>query len=457
MKLPMVVSPTTWDLIDRLRPDLDVIVDVFDATLAPLLPDGSHPQAQALRAAMEDRRPEAGRDRLGAALRTGRHSLFTSEALRVGLFPVRYHRDAIGVLAVSSPVARTPGAPPSDASIDAIDRRLERIGWTLRAALEADIALWEKLDRAEHRARWADGVLRFLAYLHTCQTEADLFASVVQAAAVWGDFDARVYRRTLDRRYVMEASLPAVGRLKGPETFDAASFADQRGPVRITSIAELEQMGWKVDSGEMTFLPIGGALPSGSWLLAIGGVADAWLSAAFETLAHTVAVRLDALLHARAEGLVGRLRGALEPPLPSPAATAATLFRELASALPASQVRVLERVGEGALRPLASVGATLFGDSIDLAPEGRLSSPERLILPLRVGAVAPALLELTSPVGHPFSLADAWSAERAAGWLEAWLAGAWLGLGGTRAPVPGYSTLDVRLSAHDETAGSNGW
>lgn len=463
MKLPMVVSAATWDLIERLRPDLDVIVDVYDTTLAALLPEAPHPLAQSLRQAMEDRRPEAGRDRLTSALRTGRHSLFSAGDLRVGLFPIRYQRDAIGVLAASTPLRRAgteAGADAEASRLDVLDRRIERIGWTLRATLEADIALWEKLDRAEHRSRWADGVLRFLAYLHTCASDADLFAAVVQAAAVWGDFDARIYRRTLGGRYVVDAGPPAPAGFDAPDSFDVALLNGRHAPVHITSIAEMEQMGWRVGSGEITLMPLGTALQPSAWLLAVAGTADPQLSLAFEMLARTVAVRLDDLLRLRCDRIHHRLREQLAGAPASVPATAATLLRELAAALPAGQVRVLATdPSTGELRPIASVGAALFGAVGGPLAGGRLITAERLVFPLLVDDTMPVLLDLNAPLGRPFSVSDAVVAERAAGWFEAWLAGAWRGLAGAHVPFAEFVTTPdfLDMDATEDRTAANTW
>jgi hypothetical protein len=36
MKLATLISSGTWELLERLRPHLDVTIDLFDATLSPL-------------------------------------------------------------------------------------------------------------------------------------------------------------------------------------------------------------------------------------------------------------------------------------------------------------------------------------------------------------------------------------------------------------------------------------
>jgi GGDEF domain-containing protein len=461
MKLPMVVSPATWDLIERLRPDLDVAVDVFDTSLAPLLPESSQDWAVRLRQAAENREPDGGRDRLLSAVRTGRHLLFSDQGLRIGLFPVRYHREVAGVLAVAIAERRTlpaadeaPEVEGPRVSPEGIDRRIERIGWSLRAAIEADIALWEKLDQAEHRARWSDSTLHFLEYLHTCGSDVELFTAVVQAAAVWGDVDARVYRRTLNDCYVLDASLP-FREGDAPAAFDAA-LVDGRGtPARIASIAELELLGWRGGVGEVVLMPVGPAGQPPMWLLALAGTADERLASVFGTLARTLSVRVEQLMLARAADIAARLHVRLLAPQSSVPAAAAVLLKELLTALPAAQARLLAHdPATGSRRLLASVGGTLFGLHPGPAPMGELQlSPERLLVPLEIGAGAPAVLDVWASLGAPFSAADAFVAREVAKWIEAWLAGAWRGLAtGAALPFGERERFEARLEEELERA-----
>lgn len=440
MKLPMVVSPATWDLIERLRSELDVGIDVLDRTLAPLLPEGSHPHAEWLRTLPADRSPGGARERLAAAVRSGRHAVFSHEGFRVGLFPIRYHRDVSGVFVAAVPLPATPTATGSEpVPREEADRRVERIGWTLRATLESDIAIWEKLDRAQHTARWSDGVLRFIAYLHSCESDRDLCAAFVQAAAVWGDFEARAYRRVLGGAFVAEPC-PDCG---GPEIFEATLIDGRTGPVSLTSLAELEEVGWRTAAHEMTLLPVVSAIHEPAWLLAIAGRPAEPLLAAFETITRTIAVRLDQLLLSRCDAACQQLATRLAGAPVGAAATAAALLLELSALLPAGQIRlVLGGDDRTTPRVLAAVGATLFrGNGATDPVTSPCRTPERLVLPLGAGSLPPAWLDVAAAVGGRFSVDDAALAERVGRWLEAWLAGAW------RALAHELGTLSVGRSA----------
>jgi D-glycero-alpha-D-manno-heptose-7-phosphate kinase len=125
---------------------------------------------------------------------TGHHQHFDVDGLRIGAFPLRRDRDVVGLIATASPAHEAQ-----------VERRAESLGWALRSALEADIATQQRLADAHRQSRWLTGTLRFLEHLHQAGDERAMFEAVVGAAAVWGDFDARVYRRELDDRYVLEA------------------------------------------------------------------------------------------------------------------------------------------------------------------------------------------------------------------------------------------------------------
>jgi hypothetical protein len=517
MKLPIVVSPGTWDLLERLRPDLDVAVDVFDTKLAPLLDESSRPWAVRLREVAASRAPDGGRAHLRAALRTGRHALFTEGGFRVGLFPIRCHKDVVGVLAAAAPEAEAvpvrlapaglvpaglappepaspanvpagpvpaepasalpiapenaaaeppaalppaggPGQPqsvraagPADGAASAIpepvdealDRRIERIGWSLRAAVEADVALWERLDDAGHRARWAEATLRFLEFLHACASEGEVFTALIQAAAVWGDLDARVYRRTLSDSYVADSSMPEAETSDSPASFSASVVDGQPLPVRITALAELEHLGWRRVAPEVLLIAVGPADWPPMWVLALAGPAGGRFDSVSGTLARTASLRIEQLLEQRATAIAERLRARLLEAPPGAAAAMAVLLHELVAALPAARARLLvQDEATGEVRALASAGGLVFGPGggenrpgLFSGPSGGQEagpilpvSPEQLLLPLAVAAGPPLALDLTAPRARPFCPADAFVARRVARWLEAWLAGAWHGL-----------------------------
>ena len=429
MKLPMAVSSATWDLLERLRPDLDLAIDVFDASLIGLLPASADSTSVTLRGLVADGGSPTIREHLTAAARSGRHAIISTDGLRVGFFPVRFHRDVVGVLttAAPDPGSTVPAPPPHGGDLD---RRLDRLGWALRATLESDMVVWEKLDRSDQRARWAESLLRFIDYLDGCDDEAAVFTAVVQAAAVWGDLDAQVFARTVQHQYALDTSLPIRRRDEAPATFDAAFIDTRHDPLRLTSIAELEQLGWRGGVSEVTLYPIALAAHPAAWVLAVVGTIDDRFDQVFRTLTRTVGARLESFVGRRVRVLREDLVAHMQLPDAPVAAVAAQLLGDFMGALPLSGVRVwLPSVDADERQILAEVG-TLSGEGLpDALPETEpLLQPGRLLLPLQVGLASPGLLVLESGVGETFSLGDTAVAEAGATALEVWLAGAVRGL-----------------------------
>jgi len=439
MRLSALVSPGIWDLLDRLRPHLDVTVEVFDPSLAPLLPDTEDPLAAEVRrlACLHE---EAGADsslraRLAAAVRTGQHLTVSTSSLHVGFFPLRHDREVAGVLAVGAAAGAARPGPEDDA-----ERRVERVGWSLRAALEADIATSARLSDEQQLSRWLSAILSFLEHLESRTSASDLFASVVEAAAIWGDFDARVYERGLEGRYAMRTALPGFQE-RAPHGFPADMLEAHPGVSRISSVAELEQLGWDAPQGELLLLPVGPEMPP-RWVLTFAGAVDARFERVFAAVGRALGGRLTHLIQATQRGLAERLAARLADPALGFEGQAAALLVELASAVSASQARILVADAEtGAPRVLATVGGGPFVPLPPTIATDRSAAglgPDRLAIPLAVGLSSPALLELTAAPGHRFSATDAGLAETGAGVAEPWLAGALKGLSGTGAgTLPG--------------------
>ncbi len=98
--------------------------------------------------------------------------------------------------------------------------------------------------------------MRFLGHLRESPSERDLAHSLLQAAAVWYDLDPRSYRRELSGRYVLDTWLSGADVTHDPRELDVQELLAPDGPVHISSLAELEQLGWVGLQGEMLILPM---------------------------------------------------------------------------------------------------------------------------------------------------------------------------------------------------------
>jgi hypothetical protein len=171
-----LISPGLWDLLERLRSHLDVVVDLTDLAGGPLLPASDEPTARLTRHLLGVAGSHGLRDRCAAAASTGEHQVFDTRALHVSVFPLRHDRRVVGLLVLARAIVQE--APPEPER-----QRLERLAWSLRATLEADMETQQRLGHEEGRARWLATVPRFLEHLHRCDREEALFDALVQGAA----------------------------------------------------------------------------------------------------------------------------------------------------------------------------------------------------------------------------------------------------------------------------------
>jgi GGDEF domain-containing protein len=432
MKLSMLISPGIWDLLERLRPHLDVTLDLLDRSLAPLLPEGNETTARTVRRLASEARVADATNRFQVAVRTGQHQVFVADDVHVGLFPIRGDRSAIGVLVVAAPAGSATSASPRNGApagqFDEIDRRLERLGWSLRATIEADISTHAKLSDEEQRSRWLATILRFVEHLYACRSDRELFSAIVEGAAIWGDFDARVYARDLGGQYVLASALSSAP-IGTASAFPGALLAAHPGIARISSIAELEQLGWVGNVGEVLTIPIGDGDPA-PYLFAVGGTVDAHFERVFTVVCRTVASCLEHLATACARQLHARLIGRVSNCRLRFPAPASQLLGDVASAVGAAHARILLRdapVDEP--RVLAAIGGSPLSSLPREFPQSGIArTPQRLLISLDASASTSAWLDLGTVGERAFTPADASLAEAGASVIEVWLAGALQGL-----------------------------
>jgi GGDEF domain-containing protein len=460
MKLSMLISPGIWDLLERLRPHLDVTLDLLDRSLAPLLPDRAETTPLAVRQLAAEARSADATNRFQVAVRTGQHQVFVASGVHVGLFPIRGDRSTIGLLVVAAPAdaATANGAPRGgthNGGFHEVDRRLERLGWSLRATIEADISTHAKLSDEEQRSRWLATILRFVEHLYACGSDRELFSAIVEGAAIWGDFDARVYARDLGGQFVLASALSSAP-IGTASAFPGALLAAHPGIARISSIPELEQLGWPGNVGEVLTLPIGEGEPP-PYLFAVGGTVDAHFERVFTVTCRTVASCLEHLATARARDLHARLMGRVSDCRLRFPAPASQLLADIASAAGAAHARILLREAPGEEpRVLAAVGGSPVTElPRHFPPRGAVRAPRRLLIALDANPSTSAWLDLGTAGGREFSPADASLAEAGAAVIEVWLAGALQGLvhaGHALSSTPGVQGFEVRIQEEIERA-----
>jgi GGDEF domain-containing protein len=287
--------------------------------------------------------------------------------------------------------------------------------------------------------------------------ERELIMTIIQAAAIWHEVDARAYRRDLHGRFVVDVRLPGADLSLGPRDFSA--FSVLSGPVtRITSLGEQEQPGWSL-SGELALLPIGASSQTQPrWVLAIPIDTDATVSSNLLLLCEVLGLCLDRISTRREHDLRRRLTQGLADREAPVADLANAALAQILTFLGAAQGRLVTGAGgagegaEGAeTRTMAAAGGEwTAGAPPRLEPGQSLMTPRRLTMTFSVGSQAIATIDLVAPEGSEFGITDVGLLESAVGVMRVWLAGV---LDGTAAqpaegePAAGFETrIDEELA-----------
>jgi hypothetical protein len=171
------------------------------------------------------------------------------------------------------------------------------------------------------RAQRQTGWLRLVGHLPGLDSEPELFDFFLQGLAISHDLDARVYARAVGDILVLAARLPG-------DTEDPAQLSldidDTPTPLRISSVAEMDRLGWHGPPHELTVVPIG--RHRATHVLAIRGLLDLELEPAILAACRVVGTCLDAIWEQEAHHLESRfLRRLTDIECPSGAPLAALM------------------------------------------------------------------------------------------------------------------------------------
>jgi len=265
-------------------------------------------------------------------------------------------------------------------------------------------------------------MLRFLAYLADLRDEREVVDGLLQAVAIWYDLDAYLYQRSSTGHFRMVASLPASDRAGVPEQIQAAALPATLAVARISTLVELEELGWRDPQQDVLLLALPMALPGESprWLLLLTGDEEEDLEASLRVLGRSVGVFLDTALHRRARCLQQALIGHATPGEQALEIVASNMLRELLSAVSAVSARLMLDAGAGGdIRILASAGDDRLAAASDTEPAGAAWTTE-----VDLGSGIRARVELCAATGGGFWASDLVIADAGTRILGAWVAGA---------------------------------
>lgn len=411
-----MLSPALSELLERARTCFGLEVEILDAALGHVFPEGGSDLRRLLHDAPELRRT------LLDGLAHGRPQQIEHGGVAYEIFPLRQppaERQPSGLLAVRRvPRRRTPD--PRDA---------EPWSELARAIVEADLASVDALNHERQRSRRLLATLHFVNHLAATIGEADLAQATVQAAAIWFDVDARIYQRDLAGDFVLRARLPGSPLEEGPQLLNSAWIGKTGEVTRIA--ADTDWLSGAI-AREIVVVPLA-ADGDPDWVLAIAGDIAEEAEPLLRSVGAVVGRQLESMRARRRESARERLESALLQPGAALELAALRLVRELVD-VSGAESGALTLNQRGRLRRLARVGSIAPETVAEAAASGEwLFSPDQFVCGLPLGDQTSATLELRPPQGRPFDL-DAAMATRSAGRvLRTWLAGAVHSL--TEAPV----------------------
>ena len=382
-----MLSPGVLQMLDQVRSEFGVEVEIVDANLtAAWSPDGE--RALRVLAGPELRSAGAG------ALREGRSSVVTVEDRQYRLVPLRSHRSVLPTALLAMRVAARhggSGGPDVEPWVE-----------VLRGAIEADLSSREDIDGERQQARAVRGALKFVTYLAAATSEHEVADAALQAAAIWFDADARVYRRRPGGDFVLAASLP------GAAVPDTARVVSELALGLNTPFVRVAPLAGVSSGREAVVVPLSSSGPA-DWVLVVNGGVPEEADVTLEALGRVLGVQLERLAMLRRDEARAQFEAVLVRSERSDATgarpselTAIDLLRELVSRTGAESAAIWINKGD-AVRRMAAVGAVagrteqVPGDvqvrSIDLGG-GRAATLElRTAVEAPLGADAPAVLD----------------------------------------------------------------
>jgi len=397
-----MVSPAISQLLERVRLRFGLDVEVLDAALNRVYPDDATDLSRAIDESAVVRRS------LFEALTDGRVERLKVEGLHYRLYPLRQSsvgRQAIGLLAIRAGNGDGPG--PSD---------IEPWSDLARTVVETDLGSGETLADERLRSRRLTGAVQLVDYLHGVTDQAALGQAIVEAAAVWYDVDARIYRRDLSGEFIVDVCLPGA-RLAAESHRLRPDFAVGISKIsRLTSTADLGQLSANQDA---VLVPLGAGSGYDRMLVLLGSVpVDAEL--VLGLLARVAAERFAAFANESREQARQTFDSILGQTERVPELTAVHLLQELARVVNASS-GALTLLRRGQTRRIAAIGAAAAPEG--LWPLESQFSADRFLCVIPLAQEDAALLELRPASGRGFGIEDALVARVCATALRPWLAG----------------------------------
>ena len=391
-------------MLDQVRSEFGVEVEIVDANLAGAWSPEGQRQIRVLAG------PELRSVGLGV-LREGRASVVTVEGREYRLVPLRSNRSVLPTALLAMRVAAPAGREDDRDALDA-----EPWVEVLRGAIEADLSSREEIDGERQQARAVRGALRFVTYLAAAKTEQELADAAIQAAAVWFDADARMYRRRPGGDYALFTALPGA---QVPIEGRQLTGLDLGGEplVRAAHLAGLP------GGRDGIVVPIAGSGPA-QWALVLLGTMPAEAEVTLEALGRVLGVQMERLALGRVDAIRHRFEEIVTGQERAVELTAIDVLRDLVAQTGAigAALWITDGTEGHDARRMAAVGEGM--SHADATPPDQRSSATLQVRTVMLGDTRGARLELRATADAPFESDVPQVVEACISVLRGWLAAA---------------------------------
>jgi hypothetical protein len=399
-----MVSPALSQLLERARVRFGLEVEILDSRLKNLYPEGGTDLSRIIQDSPTVRRT------LLDAIAAGRPQRIEGNGLQYRLYPLPTspsRHATSGLLAVRR------------GHVDAADAE----PWSdlARAIVEADFAAEDTLGEERLRSRRLVGALRFLDFVVDSADESTLAQALVQAAAVWYDVDARVYRQNLNDEFVLHTWLPgvqpdAVSRVLGAQLLGQLAHGLQDDFGRLASAGDFGEAG---TGHEAALLPLCSGRRA-EWMLALIGTVPPDADPVLRLIGRVAGARFAALSERRTAEARRHYQALLHDTTKAPELVAMRVLHDLVQTTRASSGS-LTLTRNGLTRRIASIGASAE-DAGSVLPDS-VFGRDRFVCTLGLGSADQAVLELRAAQGAEFTSDAAVAMDACSSVLNTWLAG----------------------------------
>ena len=397
-----MLSSALSQVLERARTRFGLEVEILDGELRALYPEAGTEFSRSIRTNTELRQT------LREVLLVGHPKDVEEAGERYRIYPLRQSGPTTptgGLLAVK-------GSVPSAAA--------DATPWSefARAAIEADLSAGDTLREQRQQSRRLLAILRFLRYLIESANEAELMQALVQAAAVWFDVDARVYRRDLSGDFVLQNWLPGVEPDQASRRLDVQVIGVDREVKRLAPSHELG--GLASLGGETLVVPLAG-LSRTDLVMTLSGAVPVEADSVFQVVGPVVGTHLDSIRSRRIDSARRRYESVISQPGLAAERIAVQIVAELMQSVDAGAAS-LTLVNNGDTRRIVS-----FGPPAEDPPSSGntcVLTSDRFVCGLALGGEHQAVLELRPAPGTKLTTEQAESTTTCAQVLKTWLVGA---------------------------------